>query len=133
MEEITEAFDTVEIINVCNEGVTVSYCDGEEPFGIIMDGWRKMTSGARQMPAFGVSINNLTVDAMKKDLWIEFDFGKPVECSEMPFEKLLVQAEKGFSGFNLIRYTSGYGYDGRCFYLDLDGDMTEFCELLLNL
>ena len=52
----------------------------------------------------------------------------------MPFEKLLVQVGKEYYGFNLIRYTSERGYDGRCFYLDLVGkNMNDLYDLLTDL
>lgn len=132
MEEITEAFDSVQNISIYNGGAVTVYSVGEECFNAVMDGWRTMTAGARQMPAFGVGINELVLNELKNGLWVQFDFGEVFECNEMPFEKLLVEAKREYTGFNLIRYTEERGYDGRCFYLDLDNNMNDFCELLLK-
>ena len=52
----------------------------------------------------------------------------------MPFEKLLVEVGKEFYGFNIIRYTSERGYDGRCFYIDLvNKNMSDFYNILMDI
>lgn len=119
MEEITEAFDAAEQINVYREGRKTSYVAGSAPFGKIMASWNAMIENARPMPAYGVSLNGETEQALQRGVWVEFDFGFPRTCYDLPFEKLLVEVQKSFSGFNLIRYNTACGYDGRCFYLDL--------------
>ncbi len=134
MEEINEAFSYAENINVYNDGVKVSYSATEEPYNKILNSWNEMIEGAHNMPAYGVSLNDYTVEKMKEGLWVEFCFGKVLECNGMPFEKLLIEVNKGYYGFNLIRYTTQHGYDGRCFYLDLVGkNMDKFYDLLCNL
>lgn len=131
MEEITEAFDCAEQINLYREGVKVSYAAGSAPFTEIMASWTALTENARPMPAYGVSLNGETLRAMQRGLWIEFGFGSPCSCYGMPFEKLLIEVGQSFSGLNLIRYNADYGYDGRCFYLDLNGRNTgDLYELL---
>ena len=132
--EIFEVFDEAEIINVYIGGVKTAYSAGEEEYKKILASWNEMIDGAHDMPAYGVSLDNLTRKEMKSGLWVEFDFGKVLDCNEMPFEKLLIKVEKDYYGFNLIRYNTNYGYDGRCFYLDLNGkNMGNFYDLLLNL
>lgn len=134
MEEICDAFDSAETINVYNDGVETSYCAGGEEYNKILASWNEMVSGAHYMPAFGVSINAYTVKEMKTGLWVEFDFKTILKYNGMPFERLLVKVEKDYSGFNLIRYNAEKGYDGRCFYLDLFGkNMSNLYDLLLNL
>ena len=134
MEEISEVFEQTENINVYNDGVKSVYAAGSDNYETIMSCWKKTIGGAHDMPALGVSLNHLTVKELEKNLWVEFDFGKALVCNEMPFEKLLVQVGKEYYGFNLIRYNSDRGYDGRCFYLDLDGkNMNDFYDLLADL
>ena len=134
MEEISEVFGYAENINVYNGGVKTIYAAGSDNYKAIMSCWNKTIDGAHDMPAYGVSLNHLTVKELEKNLWVEFDFGRALECNEMPFEKLLVQVGKEYYGFNLIRYTSDRGYDGRCFYLDLVGkNMNDFYDLLADL
>ena len=133
MEEISEAFEQAENINVYNGGVKTVYAAGSDDYKEILACWNKTIEGAHDMPAFGVSINRLTVKELQKNLWVEFDFGKALFCNEIPFEKLLVQVQKEYYGFNLIRYNSDCGYEGRCFYLDLVGkNMNYFYDLLVK-
>jgi len=134
MKEISEAFDYTESVNVYKDGVKTVYSAGSDDYKKILSCWNEMIEGAHDMPAYGVSLNRLTVKEMEKNLWVEFDFGRALECRHMPFEKLLVQVGKEYYGFNLIRYNTDYGYEGRCFYLDLvDKNMNEFYDLLTDM
>lgn len=116
-----------EEVAVYREGERQTYAVGEEKFGKIIAAWNRMTENALTMPAFGVSLNDLTVDAMKSGVWAEFCFGKQLTVNEMPFERLLIEVKPQNAGFNIVRYTTTEGYSGRCFYLDLaGGDMSDF-------
>ncbi|MDE5943296.1 MAG: hypothetical protein K2H30_03715 [Clostridia bacterium] len=130
---LDKAFERSEKINVYNEGAIAEYLCGSNQYNKILACWNDMISTAHIMPAFGVSLNDLTSKAIQSGLWVEFDFGQQLESGEMIYEKLLIQVAKGFSGFNLIRYNSVGGYDGRCFYYDLNGkNMDELYDLLLK-
>ncbi len=50
----------------------------------------------------------------------------------MPFERLLVNVQPEWRGFNFVRYTADFGYDGRCFYYDLANDMSGFYNVLIK-
>lgn len=131
MEDIFNVFDKAECINIYTAGDIKTYLKGSEEYSGIVGRWEKMIDGAHDMPAFGVSLNDHTLEAMKSGRWIEFDFKKKLEHGGMPYEKLLVQVESVYTGFNLIRYNKKGGYDGRCFYFDLVGkDMGELCDYL---
>ncbi len=130
---IFNVFGNAERINVYRDGNVAVYNCNEDKFGEIVAEWNAMCSDAHDMPAYGVSLNGETVRAMQRGLWIEFDFGKTVIHNEMPFEKLLVNVCAEWSGFNLIRYTAEYGYDGRCFYFNLvDKNMSGLYNLLMK-
>ena len=134
MEEVYQVFDNAQQINVYNEGVKTVYSAGSAEYEKILSCWNGLLQGAHQMPAFGVSLNSETVKAVKHGLWAEFCFECEYECGGLPFEKLLVNVESASQGFNLIRYTAEYGYDGRCIYIDLVGkNMGNFYDILLNL
>lgn len=117
-------------IAVYREGEVKTCARGSAAYDQILDAWKQMTSGARPMPAFGVSIDALTRKEKDRGLWVEFLFSEEQVCDGMPFEKLLVQVAPEYRGFNLHRYSGG-GYNGRCFYLDLDGDMSVFERIVL--
>ena len=132
--EIQNVFKEAENINVYNDGVKVTYSAGGEDYKKILDCWNNAIEGSHQMPAFGVSLDRQTKEALNSGLWVEFCFAHQMQRSDMPFEKLLVNVNKGTYGFNIIRYTSKCGYDGRCYYLDLVGkNLDGFYDLLLNL
>lgn len=85
------------------------------------------------MPAFAVSLDNLTKEEMKSGLWLEFVFDKTMSINELPFDSLLVNVNKDQYGINLIRGNDGI-YEGRCFYLDLRGkNLDELYDYLSNI
>lgn len=129
--ELYEAFDYSDVINVYDEGSVVSYGKGEDRFEEILSGFKTLIDGAHDMPAFGVSINSLTTKEMQKGLWVEFGFDRQYKSNGMPYEKLLINVQKSFAGFNIVRYNADSGYDGRCFYYDLvNKDMSDFYNIL---
>lgn len=134
MEEFNIPFDKAQTVNIYNESVKSKYVYGSAEYRKIMDCWNETVKGAHDMPAFGVSINNLTVKEMQKGVWLEFDFKKQLEHNGMPYEKLLIGVGEDYYGFNLIRFNSENGYEGRCFYYDLvDKNTAALYETLINL
>ena len=134
VEELESAFDKAQQINVYKQGVKTEYAVGGEEFNSILASWNEMVEGAHDIPAFGVSLHEPTLKELQKGLWVEFDFKQVLQHGDLPFEKLLVGVEREFQGFNLIRYSSVYGYEGRCFYLDLvNKNMSKFYDLLQNI
>ena len=110
-----------------NDSTTISTEDSL--YKEITDSIITMCSNAREMPAFGVALDTETREAMKTGLWIELVYDGTQEYNEMPFDSLLIQVEKDYSGFNVIRKFKGK-YDGRCFYLSLGGDMSALYNTL---
>ena len=132
--ELNDIIASSESINVYNNGEMTVYGQEETPFNQIIEGWTALCENAREMPAFGVSLNNETIEARSVGLWVEFVFDREYSHSNMTFEKLLVKVEKRWQGFNIFRYKSQDGYNGRCYFLDLVGnDMSNFYDILVNL
>ena len=112
-----------------SEGLT-EFKKGSIEFMNIINGFVDMIECAHEMPAFGVSLHEATIEAMKTGIWVEFSFAETQVHNEMLFDSLLINVEKEWSGFNLIRKYEGK-YEGRCFYLNLeDEDMSKLYELL---
>ena len=130
MEEFMEILDGAEEIALYRYGKEYDFVAGDGEYGVILGGFKNMIAGARNMPAFGVSLDGETREAMKRGVWVEFRYDTARSYNEMPFEKLLVEVNGGRSGFNIVRYNSDGGYAGRCYYLDLSGTTTEFYGLL---
>ncbi|MGN0808104.1 MAG: hypothetical protein ACI4MN_06650 [Candidatus Coproplasma sp.] len=124
--EIKDIARCTDGINVYDEGNCIAYGKDSPKFKKICAVWTGMMEFARQMPAFGVSLNAETIQAVKRNLWLEFTFSQEFCNNGMTFERLLVNVAPDVSGFNVIRFNSKYGYDGRCFYFDLIGsDMSD--------
>ena len=92
----------------------------------------EMMQGSYPMPAYGVSLHNETIKALQKGVWVRFVFEEMQEENGLPFDELLINVEPEFCGFNIIRGQEGV-YDGRCFYINLDGDMKEVYNFLTSL
>ncbi len=123
----------VESINVYNAGEIICYNKQNEKFNKICAVWQGMLAASHQMPAYGVSLHGETSKAIKEGVWVEFNFAQTFSNGGMPFEKLLVHADPEATGFNVIRYNKGVGYDGRCFYFDLlNHDMSDFYNCLIS-
>ena len=123
-----------ESINVYNDGKIAVYNQEEIQFNQIVEGWMLLIENSREMPAFGVSLNNETLIARNSGLWVEFVFDRQYEHTGMPFEKLLIKVEKEWQGFNIFRYNAQGGYSGRCYFIDLIGrNMANFYDILSNL
>ena len=116
-------------VNVIKDGITQSYESTTNEFVELMQEFVNMTKDSHEMPAFGVSLHDSTVEAMKDGLWIEFVFDRTQIHNGMPFESLLINVEKDWMGFNLIRKYNGR-YEGRCYYINLgDGNMSNFVDV----
>ncbi len=132
-ENIQQAFPAAEEIVVCRDGKRSGYQRGGKEYEEIMAVWQATLTGSRQMPAFGVSIHDLTVKEMTKGVWIEFIYNQRCESWEMDFDRLAVNVSASFTGFNVIRHVDGQ-YLGRCYYLDLVGrNMSEIYDCLKTL
>ena len=128
--DITEE---VQKITVYNNGEAKEYSRGDE-FNLIINGWCDLLEGAREMPAFGVSLNEETLAARNSGVWVEYGFDKTLTHNGMSFSKLLVGVQPTYKGFNIVRYNADGGYFGRCFYIDLvNRNMSDFYDILVDL
>ena len=126
MKELTDAVQTAGRIIVIADGREHCFEKGDAAFRAIIKAWNEMTATAIRMPAFGVSIDELTRREMKQGLWTEFRYEKETSCAGMAFDRLLVCVKEEFRGFNVVRHVQEK-YQGRCFYVDLSGgDMCGF-------
>ncbi len=129
--QLQQVFSQAEEISVYKNGAGETYACGTEKFEEITAAWNGMLKDSHVMPAFGVSLDEYTVNAMKNGVWVEFCFGEEKVIDELPFEKLLVEVRPDYNGFNVTRYMKDCGYSGRCFYIDLNsGDMSALYDYL---
>lgn len=131
--ELEKITDYAQNVSVIKDGNATAFAVGSDRFNEICAEWNAMTGGAHEMPAFSVSLHRETVKEIKNGVWVEFGFSQAMEANGMPFEKLLVDVRPENCGFNIIRYTAEYGYDGRCFYYDLVGkNMSSFYNCVVK-
>ena len=130
---VIQVFDEVKEIGVYRDGSALKLSPEQPKFKIVIDGIKDMLADSRQMPAFGVSLDNETRKAVSEGVWVEFDFKDKLSFCEMSFERLLVQVISNYSGFNIIRFNSENGYAGRCYYFDLNKDMSDFYNIIISL
>lgn len=128
-ENITDSFDYVSKMIVTIENKETSFEKGNDKFEVILKALKDVTEYAHDMPAFGVSLDDLTKEEMKTGSWLELGFNKTYEFNEMPFDGLLIKIEKDIYGFNLIR-RNNKKYEGRCFYLSLSESMNELYNII---
>ena len=132
--QLNETFCKCKKVNVYKDGDVSAYFKGDSVCDNIIEVFSCIIDGAHEMPAYGVSLNNETLTELSNVIWLDFIFDKLYESNGLTFEKLLISVQKNFYGFNIIRYNSDFGYDGRCFYYDLAGrNMDDLYNLLINL
>jgi len=132
-EDIQLSFKDSFQIEVILNGESEFYNKGEEKYNLILFEFEKMLQGSYQMPALGVSIDELTKEEKKSGVWLEFKFKGVNYNGDLPFEALLVQVKEDYYGFNVIRKYEGK-YDGRCFYINLnDTNMNSLYMYLVNM
>lgn len=122
--KLKAVFNYCNSIILYNDGQKKEFFKGDEEYSTILAEWKNLLSNSLEMPAFGVSLDRLTREDMKTGTWIEFIYAKKWEYADLPFEKLLINADERFAGVNVIRYEKERGYSGRCFYIDLTNGKT---------
>jgi len=127
IENLTTSFDSATQMQITIENMTTTLQKGDQKFEKILNSLKNITKYSHEMPAFGVSLDELTREEMQTGTWLELIFDNTYEYNEMPFDALLIKVEKDAYGFNLIRKQNGK-YEGRCFYLSLEGSMKELYD-----
>lgn len=119
-------------IKVSADGKSAVYGRQCEQYGELMAAVMKLLKNCREMPAFGVALDELTKSY--NGIAVEFVYNERREYNGAPFEKLFVRLEPYYSGVNLERYHDGK-YQGRCFYLNFEKQaklLTDVIEKLLS-
>ena len=129
---ITNYFYEASSMTISHNDKKCLFFKGDDKFELVFNELKATTQNAHDMPAFGVSIHNDTIDAKESSTWIELNFDSPQEFNEMPFESLLFEIKPEDQGFNLIRKVNGK-YDGRCFYLNLNSNMKNLYDVLIKI
>ena len=129
---VQDAFNDCCYIEIIVDDNSKKFGKQTKEYNNIINEFNDMLKNSHQVPAFGVSLDKETRQALKSGVWIKFGFDFVGYNQEMPFEALLINVNNDFSGFNVIRINSGK-YEGRCYYIDLMGNMNNLYSLLIEL
>ena len=92
--QLQHVFSEADEITIYRDGENVVYGSGDGQFKNICAEWDDMLKDSVVMPAFGVSINSYTVNAMKSGVWVEFGFSRSSGCC---YEHILLCSEDCFA------------------------------------
>jgi len=135
-EESVEKIENSEILDVLIMAENIKiFVDGEEideKMSDVKSCIEEMMSKSRLMPAFGVALDGEVKSAREQGVWVEFFYDKTYEFEGMPFDKLLIEVGRDYTGFNIMRNHDGQ-YEGRCYYVDLvNNNMSKLYELIVE-
>lgn len=119
-------------IIVYQDNVSNIYENGSNQFSDIINEIYNLTIDSHEMPAFSVSLDHETRQAMQEGIWIELIYNSTHSHNEMPFDSLLIQVNPDYTGFNIIRKHQDK-YEGRCFYIDTNKNMSSLYQKILNI
>ena len=127
--QIYDFFEETDSITIFKDGKEKTFPNTSSEFDDLLTKFMDMIYDSYEMPAFGVSIHEHTMQALQSGFWIKFNFKEQMKHNDMPFDALLVNIMSNDKGFNLIREVEGK-YEGRCFYLNLENDMQSLYDLV---
>lgn len=127
--QIYDFFEETDSITIFKDGKEKTFPNTSSEFDDLLTKFMDMIYDSYEMPAFGVSIHEHTMQALQSGFWIKFNFKEQMKHNDMPFDALLVNIMPNDKGFNLIREVDGK-YEGRCFYLNLENDMQSLYDLV---
>lgn len=133
-QSINEVIGACDKIEVISDGVVKSFSCADAQAKSILSAIASMNEGGWEMPGYGVSIDRLTREEMKKGMWLRLVYDKRQTRNEMPFDSLLIRVKGEYCGYDLIREADSK-YQGRVFYYNLkEGkNMQELFSLMKEL
>lgn len=126
--QINDYFYKANSITIYNNNIISEFESDSDEFNNILNELINTCQDSHEMPAFGVSLHNDTIEAIKSGLWIELNFNQ-LKHREMPFDSLLIQVVEDYTGMNIIRKWNGE-YSGRCYYIDINNNMSSLYNCL---
>ncbi|MBO5102937.1 MAG: hypothetical protein J6C13_02470 [Clostridia bacterium] len=127
--KIYDFFEETNTITLYKNGETKTYADNSAEFEQIKAEFMETIYNSYEMPAFGVSIHEETIQALDFGTWIKFNFKERLTHNDMPFDALLINISPDYSGINLIREVDGK-FEGRCFYINTENTFENLYNIL---
>ena len=120
IQEAILSADDLSISYLHNE---YSFEKEDKEFVFLMNVIDGVLRDSHQVPALGVALHDEVIREKENRNWIEFGFSAKVKCNDMEFDGLLVFLDKDMGGVNIYRRSDGK-YEGRCFYINLNIDIS---------
>ncbi len=126
-----EFFDEAESITIFNKGKQYTFVRDTQEYENIKNLFLQKIYNAYEMPALSVGIDAEIRTATNDNVWLQFDFGTTLTHYDLPFDNLLINVEPHFTGVDIIRKYQN-AYDGRCFYLNMEENLSDLYDLIIN-
>lgn len=121
---LTDYFFNAQSIYIYNNGVIK-----KNDKNILINNIKTLTKGAYYSPAYATAINQQVIKQKQSGIWLEFNYNKNNTFAGLTFSKLLIEIKPDLFGINIIRYNEKH-YAGRCYYLNLTTNTTDFYNFL---
>jgi len=108
-----------------------NYCDISDSQQL-NDVLHNMLEDCRVVPALGVALHDETIQMMQEGVWLKLQYANTIWADGMNFDTLLININRDFNGFNIIRGNQGK-YEGRCYYINLNNTMQSLYDFAVNL
>ena len=124
-------FENADSITIYNSNNKLNFKKNTPEFNELLSEFQDTIYNSYELPALGVSLHNETMQALKLDCWIEFNFTSTLSHNDLPFQSLLIQITPEQNALNIIRKQNSQ-YEGRCFYLNLDSTKNSLFNLITS-
>lgn len=124
-------FENADSITIYNSNNKLNFKKNTPEFNELLSEFQDTIYNSYELPALSVSLHNETIQALKLDCWIEFNFTSTLSHNDLPFQSLLIQITPEQNALNIIRKQNSQ-YEGRCFYLNLDSTKTSLFNLITS-
>lgn len=126
---ITDYMSAPEYYEVIADGNTQRYAAGEQFYYEIKHALSAMNEGGHEVPALGVALDGEVKEELKRGVYLRMKYARKLTHGGMNFDELLIAVRGEYTGYNIIRGTDGK-YGGRCYYVNLENNMSPLAELL---
>lgn len=111
----------------------IIYIDGQE-YQVdqnFVEELEKLLLDSYTSPALGICMDSQVQEERQAGVWIEWTFSNTHSYNDLPYDKLMINIQPDYFGFNILRNYKGK-YEGRCIYLNLSHNSSDFYEYIMS-
>lgn len=113
---MVDTLDKIESFTIFKDGKEIEINKENKKFNSVFLAIEDTFRRGQILPAFGVSLHNETLNALKSDEWLQINFKEELIKNGLPFTALLFKLDNVY-GVDLIRVNNNR-YEGRCIHLN---------------